>query len=164
MTGSLLYSVLVTEMFNKYLRNAEEIMSAMKFWCYCSPPFRISSITYLGIGWRVLFWANPAHHCMISASFPDQMVLVPHLGNISPELHSRRHCLSRWSGCVGTNQWPTPFKIHNRKPSIFVAFPWSPFRYHQSLFETGGHLLRKFLLNEWKQRRWFLSDIRLYGS
>lgn len=122
----------------------KEMISAMKFWSYCSLPFRISRITYLGISWRVLFWANPVNHCMISSSFPDQMVLVPHLGNISPGRHSRRHCLSRRSGCVGTNQWPTPFKIHNWKPDIFVVSPWSLFRYHQSLFENGGHLLRMF--------------------
>lgn len=63
---------------------------------------------------------------MTSSRLTDQMVLVPHLRNISPELHSRRYCLSRLSEYIGTNQWPTPPQIPNQKPYIFVVSLCSP--------------------------------------
>lgn len=84
------------------------------------------------------------------------------LGNIFPELHSRIYSLSRFCECVGTNQWATPSKIHDQKPSIFVV----P---HYLLSDITNHYLKlegmyqeHFCYMNKKPRN--LSDVRVCGS
>lgn len=125
---------------------------------------RKDSTTYPGIQWRVLLWETSVNHFMTSSQphWSDGLGTTP--WEHFPELHSRRCCVSRLSVCVGTNQWPPPSKSIVRNPT----FLWCPHDLlvscHQPSLEIRGHKLRTFMLSEWRQRPWRLSDIRFHGS
>lgn len=118
-----------------------------------------SSITYPGICWWVSS-EQAVNHFMTMSSLIDQIVLVPEnqVRNTFP--------LTDWHSCIpedaiSEDYWlccnkPIIHQIFTREPLHLCGAPLSPFRYHQSSLETREHLLRTFLLNEWKQRQVYL--------